>query len=112
MQEEETDEVEARDILNDTTLVDGQALELGDGDDVGGDLPAEGLVVIETTDDEKRVGQIRELLEESGIPCFLSDELSPAQTPEDETKVLVPREMLSDAKRLVRDFVAMSKPVT
>ena len=89
-----------------------EAAPTGDGDDVGGDLPAEGLVVIETTDDEKRVGQIRELLEESGIPCFLSDELSPAQTPEDETKVLVPREMLSDAKRLVRDFVAMSKPVT
>ena len=89
-----------------------EAAPAGDGEDVDGDLPAEGLVVIESTDDKNRVGQIRELLEESGIPCFLSDELSPNHTPEDETKVLVPREMLGDAKRLMRDFAAMSKPAT
>ncbi len=36
-------------------------------DDVDGDLPAEGLVVIETTEDDERVGELRELLEESYV---------------------------------------------
>ena len=73
-------------------------------DDVDGDLPAEGLVVIEATDDDSRVGELRELLEESGIPCFLSNELSPSEPPPDETKFLVPREMAGDAKKLIREF--------
>ncbi|MCK4681212.1 DUF2007 domain-containing protein [bacterium] len=73
-------------------------------DDVDGDLPAEGLVVIESTENHERVGELRELLEESGIPCFLSNELFPAQTPPDETKVLIPREMAGDARKLIREF--------
>jgi len=73
-------------------------------DDVDGDLPAEGLVVIESTEDHERVGELRELLEESGIPCFLSNELFPAQTPPDETKVFIPREMAGDARKLIREF--------
>jgi hypothetical protein len=75
-----------------------------DEDDVDGDLPAEGLVVIETTDDDERVGALRELLEESGIPCFLSNELFPMDNPPVETKVFIPREMASDARRLMREF--------
>ena len=73
-------------------------------DDVDGDLPAEGLVVIETTEDDERVGELRELLEESGIPCFLSNELFPAEAPPDETKVFIPREMAGDARKLIREF--------
>jgi predicted RNA-binding protein with PUA domain len=73
-------------------------------DDVDGDLPAEGLVVIEATDDDDRIGELRELLEESGIPCFLSNELSPTEQPPDETKVLIPKEMAGDARKLIRDF--------
>jgi len=73
-------------------------------EDVDGDLPAEGLVVIESTEDRERVGELRELLEESGIPCFLSNELFPAQTPPDETKVFIPREMAGDARKLIREF--------
>jgi hypothetical protein len=68
-------------------------------------LPAEGLVVIETTADEMRVGQLRELLEESGIPCFLSNELFPTEPPPPETKVFIPKEMVGDAKRLMRDYL-------
>jgi hypothetical protein len=68
------------------------------------DLPVEGLVVIETTTDETRVGRLRELLEESGIPCFLSDELFPSQPRAEETRVFIPREMVGDAKRLIRGF--------
>lgn len=73
-------------------------------DDVDGDLPAEGLIVIETTEDDERVGELRELLEESGIPCFLSNELFPTETPPVETKVFIPREMAGDARRLLREF--------
>jgi hypothetical protein len=80
----------------------------GDEDDSG--LPAEGLVVIETTCEPERVEQIRELLEETGIPCFLSDELWPVDPPPEETKVLVPREMSGEAKRLVRDYFNVSEP--
>lgn len=72
--------------------------------DVDGDLPAEGLVVIEATDDDDRIDELRELLEESGIPCFLSNELSPTEPPPDETKVLIPKEMAGDARKLIRDF--------
>ena len=73
-------------------------------EDVDGDLPAEGLVVIESTEDRERVGELRELLEESGIPCFLSNELFPANAPPDETKVFIPREMAGDARKLIREF--------
>ena len=73
-------------------------------DDVDGDLPAEGLVVIESTEDDARLGELREMLEESGIPCFLSNELFPAETPPDETKVFIPREMAGDARKLIREF--------
>lgn len=73
-------------------------------DDVDGDLPAEGLVVIEVTDDDDRVGELRELLEESGIPCFLSNELFPTETPPVETKVFIPREMAGDARKLIREY--------
>ena len=73
-------------------------------DDVDGDLPAEGLVVIEATGDDSRVGELRELLEESGIPCFLSNELFPTEPPPDETKVLIPREMAGDARKLIREY--------
>ena len=38
-------------------------------------------MVIESTSDDDRVGEIRELLEESGIPCFLSNELFPTDAP-------------------------------
>ncbi len=75
-------------------------------DKVDDDLPVEGLVVIDTTTDETRVGQLRELLEESGIPCFLSDELFPSQPTPEETRVFIPREMAGDARRLIREFVA------
>lgn len=68
------------------------------------DLPREGLVVIETSDDERHIGEIRELLEESGIPCFLSNELSPALRTSDRTDVMIPREMAEDAKRLIRSY--------
>jgi len=81
----------------------------GDGDDDDGSLPAEGLVVIETTRERERVIQIRELLEETGIPCFLSNELRPTDPPPEETKVLVPREMSGEAKRLVRDYFTVSE---
>ena len=73
-------------------------------DDVDGDLPAEGLVVIETIENDERIGELRELLEESGIPCFLSNELFPAETPPDETRVLIPKEMAGDARKLIREF--------
>ena len=73
-------------------------------DDVDGDLPAEGLVVIECTTDDDRVGEVRELLEESGIPCFLNTELFPTNVPPLETKVLIPREMVADARRVMREF--------
>ncbi len=73
-------------------------------DNVDEDLPVEGLVVIETTTDELRVGQVRELLEESGIPCFLSNELFPRQPVPEETKVFIPKEMVGDAKRVMRDL--------
>jgi hypothetical protein len=72
-------------------------------EDVDGDLPSEGLVVIETADDEDGVGRLREFLEESGIPCFLSNELSPHEPASACTKVLVPREMAGDARKLVRN---------
>ncbi|MBM3307222.1 MAG: DUF2007 domain-containing protein [Candidatus Eisenbacteria bacterium] len=75
-------------------------------DDDEQDLPREGLVVIDTSDDEDHIGQIRELLEESGIPCFLSNELSPAETEPARTEVMIPREMLDDAKRLIRSYSA------
>jgi hypothetical protein len=77
-----------------------------DDDKADEDLPAEGLVVIETTADDLRVGLLREILEESGIPCFLSNELAPTKTDIAETKVLVPREMVGDARRLMRDYTA------
>ena len=79
---------------------DGQSEE----DDVDGDLPSEGLVVIETTDDDERVGELRELLEDSGIPCFLSNELFPSDAPPVETKVFIPKEMAGDAKKLIREY--------
>jgi hypothetical protein len=84
----------------------------GDGEAVDENLPAEGLVVIDTTTDDTRVGQIRELLEESGIPCFLSYELFPTDPPPDETKVFIPREMVDDAKRLMRDYFTANKTAT
>lgn len=80
------------------------ALVAEDDDKADEDLPAEGLVVIETTTDDVRVGLLRELLEEGGIPCFLSNELAPTRTDIAETKVLVPREMVGDARGLVRDY--------
>ena len=73
-------------------------------DDVDGNLPSEGLIVIETTEDDERIGELRELLEESGIPCFLSNELFPAEIPPDVTKVFIPREMAGDARKLIREF--------
>ncbi|MCD4690026.1 DUF2007 domain-containing protein [bacterium] len=78
-------------------------VEAPDVDD--SNLPSDGLVVIETTIDEGRVGKLRELLEESGIPCFLSDELFTNTAPSDETMVMIPREMEGDAKRLIRDYL-------
>jgi hypothetical protein len=72
-------------------------------EDVDEDLPSEGLVVIETADDEDGVGRLREYLEESGIPCFLSNELCPHEPANACTKVLVPREMANDARKLVRN---------
>ncbi len=74
-------------------------------DNVDEDLPVEGLIVIETTSDDARVGQLRELLEESGIPCFLSDELFPMREPPEETKVFIPKEMAGDARKLMRELV-------
>jgi hypothetical protein len=74
-------------------------------DDVDGNLPCDGLIVIASTNDESEIGEIRELLEESGIPCFLSNELFPAEPSPRETLVLIPREMAIDAKRLMRSFV-------
>lgn len=74
-------------------------------DNVDDDLPVEGLVVIETTSDDARVGQVRELLEDSGIPCFLSDELFPLQERHDETRVFIPKEMAGDARKLMRELV-------
>jgi len=85
-------------------LVNREEQESQSEDDVDGDLPAEGLVVIETTDDDERVGELRELLEESGIPCFLSNELFPSETPPLETKVFIPKEMAGDARRLIREL--------
>jgi len=73
-------------------------------DSVDQDLPREGLVVIEASDDEQHIGLIRELLEESGIPCFLSNELCPAEVTSTKTEVMIPREMLEDAKRLIRSY--------
>ncbi len=87
----------------DVPLVADEEVEQEPEDDVDEDLPVEGLVVIETTSDESRVDRLRELLEDSGIPCFLSNELFPSQTPK-ETKVFIPKEMLGDAKKLMRDF--------
>lgn len=78
-----------------------------DGDDDDGvdqDLPREGLIVIEASDDEGHIGEIRELLEESGIPCFLSNELCPAMDASTKTEVMIPREMADDAKRLIRAY--------
>lgn len=75
-------------------------------DKVDDDLPVEGLIVIESTADEMRVGRLRELLEDSGIPCFLSDELFPSQTAPEETRVFIPREMAGDARKLIREFVS------
>jgi hypothetical protein len=88
------------------SLVSGEDEEAPAADQVDADLPAEGLVVIETTTDEARVGRIRELLEESGIPCFLSNELFPTEPIPEETSVFIPREMLGDARRLMREFAA------
>jgi hypothetical protein len=85
-------------------LVEKEEQEISDSDAVDENLPTYGLVVIESTCDELRVGQIRELLEDGGIPCFLSNELFPAQPPPSETMVMIPREMVSDAKRLMRDL--------
>lgn len=73
-------------------------------DSVDQDLPREGLVVIEASEDEQHIGVIRELLEESGIPCFLSNELCPAEVEPSKTEVMIPREMLDDAKRLIRAY--------
>ncbi len=74
-------------------------------DKVDDDLPVEGLVVIETTSDDARVGQLRELLEDSGIPCFLSDELFPSRDIPEETRVFIPKEMARDAKKIIRELV-------
>ncbi|MFH1502420.1 MAG: DUF2007 domain-containing protein [Candidatus Eisenbacteria bacterium] len=74
-------------------------------DKVDDDLPVEGLVVIETTSDNTRVGQLRELLEDSGIPCFLSDELFPTREAAAATRVFIPKEMAGDAKKLIRELV-------
>jgi hypothetical protein len=77
----------------------------GEDEDVADqDLPREGLVVIETSEDESHIGEIRELLEESGIPCFLSNELCPALATAVRTEVMIPREMAEDAKRLIRAY--------
>jgi hypothetical protein len=88
------------------SLVSGEDEEAPAGDQVDDDLPVDGLVIIETTTDEIRVGRIRELLEDSGIPCFLSNELFPNEPAPEETSVFIPREMLSDAKKLMREFPA------
>ncbi len=72
-------------------------------ENVDDDLPSEGLVVIETEVDEAGVGRLREYLEESGIPCFLSNELHPHEPANASTKVLVPREMANDARKLARN---------
>lgn len=72
-------------------------------EEVDEDLPSEGLVVIETDDDEDGIGRLREILEDSGIPCFLSNELRPNEPASEVTKVLVPREMAGDARKLVRN---------
>ncbi len=88
------------------SLVSGEDEEAPADDQVDEDLPADGLVVIETTTDEARVGRVRELLEESGIPCFLSNELFPIEPVPEETSVFIPREMLSDARKLMREFPA------
>ena len=85
-----------------TPLVPDEESESAPEDNVEDDLPVEGLIVIETTADDARVGQLREMLEESGIPCFLSDELFPSQEAPEETRVFIPKEMAKDAKRLIR----------
>ncbi|MBD3349820.1 MAG: hypothetical protein GF400_11595 [Candidatus Eisenbacteria bacterium] len=86
----------------DVPLVPDEESESAPEDNVDDDLPVEGLVVIETTTDDARVGQLRELLEDSGIPCFLSDELFPSQEPPEETRVFIPKEMAPDARKLIR----------
>jgi hypothetical protein len=83
-------------------LISDEESESAPEDNVDDDLPVEGLVVIETTKDSTRVGQLREMLEESGIPCFLSDELFPSQEPPEETRVFIPKEMAGDARKLIR----------
>lgn len=86
-------------------LIEREESEVAESDaDVDGNLPSDGLIIIESTEDESRVGQIRELLEESGIPCFLSNELFPAETPPPETSVMIPREMAGDARKLIRSY--------
>jgi hypothetical protein len=67
-------------------------------------LPSDGLIVIESTDDEDRIGLLRELLEDGGIPCFLSDELFTEEPIPAEKMVMIPREMESDARKLIRDY--------
>ena len=86
LMEKEASEVETPDVVDDSNL------------------PSDGLIVIETTPDDARVGQLRELLEDSGIPCFLSDELFTDTAPDADTMVMIPREMEGDAKRLIRAY--------
>ncbi len=68
------------------------------------DLPSDGLIVIESTDDDDRIGLLRELLEDGGIPCFLSDELFTEEPTTMEKMVMIPREMESDARKLIRNY--------
>ncbi len=89
----------------DVPLMEKEAGEVAGPDVDDGNLPSDGLVVIETTPDDVRVVQLRELLEDSGIPCFLSDELFTDTAPDADTMVMIPREMVGDAKRLIRDFL-------
>ncbi len=88
----------------DVPLMEKEASDVEAPDVDDSNLPSDGLIVIETTIDETRVGELRELLEDSGIPCFLSDELFADAAADAETMVMIPREMESDAKRLIRDY--------
>jgi hypothetical protein len=90
----------------DVPLMEKEASDVETPDVDDSNLPSDGLIVIETTIDDARVGQLRELLEDSGIPCFLSDELFTDSEPDAETMVMIPREMESDARRLIREFFA------
>ena len=56
----------------------------------------------------ERAREVRELLEEGGIPCFISGEHFATNIPQLravlETKILIPREMKSDAEKLIKDY--------